>query len=207
MNDINTEQNHMRMIMEQKMTYKYTYKTPEDFADIVMNSDGESLTGLWFENSKDSFKHSINCEERELTVFREASHWLDIYFAGRTPDFMPKYKLADVTPFRREVIEIMNTIKFGETLTYNDIAKKIAEKRGLKKMSAQAVGRAVGWNPLCIMIPCHRVVGANGNLTGYGGGIENKIALLAHEKNDMTEYFMPKRLANPKNVCIMKTRA
>lgn len=165
------------------MIYKYMYQTPEDFSNIIMNSDGENLTGLWFEGSRDSFKHMMNCEEKDLAIFRETSRWLDIYFSGINPDFIPKYKIANATPFRQRVIDVMNTIKFGETLTYNDIAKTIAEERGLERMSAQAVGGAVGWNPICIIIPCHRVIGTNGNLTGYGGGIQNKIALLAHEKN------------------------
>lgn len=164
------------------MIYKCMYQTPEGFDDIIINSDGENLTGLCFENSKDSFRHMTGCEEKDLAIFRETRHWLDIYFSGENPDFTPRYKLAELTPFRQDVIDIMNTIKFGETLTYGDIAKKLLEKRGLKRMSAQAVGGAVGWNPICIIIPCHRVVGANGKLTGYGGGIQNKIALLAHEK-------------------------
>ena len=79
------------------------------------------------------------------------------------------------------------------TITYNDISKIIAQKRGIKKMSSQAVGGAVGWNPICIIIPCHRVVGTNGSLTGYGGGINNKVALLTLEKVDMNKYFIPKK--------------
>lgn len=174
------------------MTYKYMYKTPENFSNIIMNSDGEVLTGLWFEGSRDSSKHRIDCEEKDLTIFRETSDWLDIYFSGENLDFIPKYKIVNLTQFRQKVIDIMNTIQFGETLTYSEIAKMIAKERRLEKMSAQAVGGAVGWNPICIIIPCHRVVGTNGNLTGYGGGIQNKIALLKHEKNDMTRYFIPK---------------
>lgn len=175
------------------MTYKCMYKTPDGFSNMIMNSDGENLTGLWFEDARDSSKHTINCEEKNLQIFRETSKWLDIYFSGKAPDFIPKYKIANLTPFRQEVIDIMNSIKFGETLTYNDIAKMIGKKRELKRMSAQAVGGAVGWNPICIIIPCHRVVGTNGSLTGYGGGIKNKVALLTHEKNDMDKYFIPKR--------------
>ena len=87
----------------------------------------------------------------------------------------------------------MNSIEYGKTVTYNDISKIIAEKRGIKRMSSQAVGGAVGWNPICIIIPCHRVVGTNGSLTGYGGGIKNKVALLTLEKNDMSKFFIPKR--------------
>ena len=89
--------------------------------------------------------------------------------------------------------DIVSNIPFGKTLTYNDIAKLIAKDRGVSKMSAQAVGGAVGWNPICIIIPCHRVVGTNGSLTGYGGGIKNKIELLKLENNDMSKFFIPKR--------------
>lgn len=171
------------------MIYKSIYKTPEGFSNMIMSSDGDSLTGLWFEESKDSSEYRADELQKDLGIFKEASRWLDIYFSGRVPDFTPKYKIENLTPFRSEVIDIMNSIAFGETLTYNDIAKIIAEKRGIKKMSAQAVGGAVGWNPICIIIPCHRVVGSSGNLTGYGGGIENKIALLTHEKNNMDKFF------------------
>lgn len=175
------------------MIYKYIYKTPQEFSNIIMNSDGEYLTGLWFEGSRDSSKHEMNCEEKELPIFKETVKWLDLYFSGEIPDFTPEYKIKDLTPFRKEVIDIMNTIDFGEVLTYNDISKIIAKNRKIEKMSSQAVGGAVGWNPICIIIPCHRVVGVNGNLTGYGGGINNKVALLTHEKVDMSKYFIPKK--------------
>ena len=175
------------------MTYKYIYKTPEKLSNMIMNSDGEYLTGLCFEGSRDSSKHVINCEEKDLEIFKETSKWLDIYFSGENPNFTPKYKIANLTTFRQEVIDIMNSIEYGQTLTYNDIAKVIAEKRGIKRMSSQAVGRAVGWNPICIIIPCHRVVGTNGSLTGYGGGIKNKVELLKLEKNDMSKFFIQKK--------------
>ena len=175
------------------MTYKYIYKTPEKLSNMIMNSDGEYLTGLCFEGSRDSSKHVINCEEKDLEIFKESSKWLDIYFSGENPNFTPKYKIANLTPFRQEVIDIMNSIEYGQTLTYNDIAKAIAEKLGIKRMSSQAVGGAVGWNPICIIIPCHRVVGTNGSLTGYGGGIKNKVELLKLEKNDMSNFFIPKK--------------
>ncbi len=165
------------------MTYKFRYKTPEGFSDMLMNSDGEFLTGLWFEGSRDSSKHKLDCEEKELPIFKETKKWLDIYFSGKAPNFTPKYKIGNLTQFRQEVIDIMNNIPFGETLTYKDISKIIAKNRGIERMSSQAVGGAVGWNPICIIIPCHRVVGTNGSLTGYGGGIENKLALLKLEKN------------------------
>lgn len=170
--------------------YKCMYKTPSNFSDMLMCSDGEYLTGLWFVESKDDLKHTGDMETKSLPIFEETSSWLDIYFSGKNPSFTPKYKINNLTPFREEVFEIMNTISYGDVLTYNDIAKKIAKKRGIEKMSSQAVGGAVGWNPICIIVPCHRVVGANGNLTGYGGGINNKIELLKLEGNDMNKFFV-----------------
>lgn len=174
------------------MTYKWKYKTPLGFDDIMLNSDGKYLTGLWFINANDSKKHDENCLEKNLAIFKETCKWLDIYFSGEAPNFTPKYKINNLTEFRKEVIDIMNSISYGSTLTYSDIANVIAKKRGIKKMSAQAVGKAVGKNPICIIIPCHRVVGKNGSLTGYSGGLKNKALLLACEKNDMSKYFIPK---------------
>ena len=173
--------------------YKTTYKTPEGFSDIIMNSDGEYITGLWFEGSRDTLKHKLDCEEKELPIFEETKNWLDIYFNGKEPQFTPKYKIENLTPFRKDVIGIMNNIPYGKIVTYNDISKIIAEKKGIERMSSQAVGGAVGWNPICIIIPCHRVVGSNGSLTGYGGGIRNKVKLLELEGNDMSKFFIPKR--------------
>lgn len=115
------------------------------------------------------------------------------YFSGKNPDFTPKYKIANLTEFRKEVIDIMLEIPFGEVKTYNDLAEIIAKKHGIKKMSSRAVGGAVGWNPICIIIPCHRVVGSNNSLTGYGGGIANKVSLLKLENNDISKYIIPKK--------------
>ena len=161
--------------------YQWKYQTLEHMDDMIMCSDGEYLTGLWFEKSEDVDTYVINCEEKELPVFLETEQWLDQYFSGRDPENVPPIRIHNITPFRQEVIEIMNTIPYGQTMTYGDISRIIAKHRGLKRMSAQAVGGAVGWNPICIIIPCHRVIGTDGSLTGYGGGIQNKIALLAHE--------------------------
>ena len=174
------------------MIYKYMYQTPENFSNIIMNSDGEYLIGLWFEGSIDSSKHIVDCKEKDLEIFKQTSKWLDLYFSGKIPDFTPKYKIKNLTTFRQEVIDIMNSIQYGKFITYNDISKIIAEKRGLKRMSAQAVGGAVGWNPICIIVPCHRVIGKNGSLTGYGGGIKNKVELLKLEGNDMSKFFVPR---------------
>ena len=159
-----------------------TYRTPQDFLDMVMMSDGDVLTGLHFVDSRKVAENRCSCTVRGMPVFRETRRWLDEYFSGREPGFMPQYRIDGLTPFRKDVIDAMLRIPFGKTVTYGDIAETIAKKRGLTKMSAQAVGGAVGWNPICIIIPCHRVIGANGALVGYGGGIKNKAALLEHEK-------------------------
>ena len=148
-----------------------------------MRSDGQVLTGLWFEGSRDERKHGMVCEERELPVFKETVRWLDLYFSGRQPDFTPAYRVDGLTEFRRDVMECMLEIPWGETVTYGEIAVRLAKQRCIARMSAQAVGGAVGWNPICLIIPCHRVMGAGGNITGYGGGLENKKALLELEKN------------------------
>lgn len=163
------------------MTCTHRYKTPDGFDDILMNSDGEVLTGLWFEHSSDEKKHDLRGTEKDCGVFGETCRWLDIYFSGRIPDFTPPYRIENSTPFRNEVITEMLKIPFGKTVTYGEIAAEIARRHGIKKMSARAVGGAVGWNPMCIIIPCHRVIGSNGKLTGYGDGIKNKIALLELE--------------------------
>ena len=166
--------------------YTFSYHTPDGFDDLTMSSDGTALTGLWFQNSSDQKKHNELHTEEYLPVFKETCRWLDIYFSGRQPDFTPIYWIYGLTPFRREVSEILCTIPFGKTRTYGDIADQIAQKHGIPRMSAQAVGGAVGWNPICIIIPCHRVIGAGGQLTGYGGGLHNKIELLKLEGNDMS---------------------
>ena len=165
------------------MNVKATYRTPQGFSDMAMMSDGEVITGLHFVNSRKVTNGCRDCVDSDLAIFRETRRWLDEYFGGREPRFMLRYRIDDLTPFRRDVIAEMLKIPFGETASYGDIAAAIAKKRGMKKMSAQAVGGAVGWNPICIIIPCHRVVGANGALVGYGGGIKNKFALLAHERS------------------------
>ena len=160
--------------------YKKSYKSP--LGIIYMRSDGENLTGLWFESSRDVSKHSYNFEEKDLPIFDETSRWLDIYFSGNIPNFIPKYKLDSLTPFQKEVLEITKNIPYGKIITYKEIADTIAKRKNIKKMSAQAVGQALKHNPICIIIPCHRVIGSNNKLTGYNGGINNKIELLKLEK-------------------------
>ena len=165
------------------MTRKTIYRTPHDFSDMVMTSDGEALTGLRFTDSREAAEGCCESMERDLPVFSETRRWLDVYFGGCEPNFAPLYRIDGLTPFRKDVIDAMLKIPFGKTVAYGDIAAEIAKKRGLKRMSAQAVGGAVGWNPICIIIPCHRVIGANGALVGYGGGIKNKVVLLEHERH------------------------
>ena len=172
------------------MAFIYRYHTPKGFDDLLMRTDGEALTGLWFEGSRDEYKFTRVpmeiCHGASLSqVIQETVRWLELYFSGYQPNFTPKYRLDELTPFRKEVSEIMCEIPYGETMTYGEIANRIALNQGIGKMSAQAVGGAVGWNPICIIVPCHRVMGANGKLTGYGGGIHNKIALLRLEGHDV----------------------
>lgn len=173
--------------------YKSIYKSPKTFSNIVMTSDGNFLTGLWFERAPNKQKNNCNYEEKKLKIFDEVKLWLDIYFNGKNPSFIPEYKISGITQFEKEVYDILVKIPYGKTLTYDLIAKQIAKKRGINKMSAQAVGRAIGKNPICIIIPCHRVVGKDGSLTGYNGGIKNKIELLKLEQNDMSNFYVSKK--------------
>lgn len=164
------------------MIYKQNYKTPDGFDDIVLHSDGTFLTGLLFKNLKED--KNVEAEETDLPIFNETRKWLDEYFVGQIPNSIPKYKIENLTPFRKKVIKILEKIDYGELVTYNDIAKEIAAQENIKKMSAQAVGGAVRANPICIIVPCHRVIGSNGKLIGYGGGINNKEKLLELEKKN-----------------------
>lgn len=162
------------------MTYLYEYLSP--LGNIVMASNGTALIGLWFENQK-YFGSTLSkpYEIKSLPIFDETKHWLDIYFQGKEPDFTPLLFFTS-TPFRESVWQILNSIPYGETMTYREIAKIIAKQKGLSQMSAQAVGGAVGHNPISIIIPCHRVIGTNGSLTGYAGGIDKKQKLLQLEQ-------------------------
>ena len=168
------------------MIFRCGYKTPEGFDDLVMESDGEVLTGLWFEGGRDAASRASDGDggiAPDIRAFHDTRRWLDAYFEGQRPDFSPLYRVIGATPFRMEVVREMLDIPYGETTTYGEIASKIAKRRGVARMSAQAVGGAVGWNPICIIIPCHRVMGAHGAITGYGGGIRNKVALLDLENS------------------------
>ncbi|MBQ9060635.1 MAG: methylated-DNA--[Firmicutes bacterium] len=173
------------------MDYIYHYDSP--LGGITAGADGQGLTGLWFDDQK-YFGDTLTgeYEEKDLPVFAQAKEWLDIYFSGKDPGFLPPLTMR-TTAFRRKVWEIMLQIPFGETMTYGQIADQIARESGLPHMSAQAVGGAVGHNSISLIIPCHRVVGTNGSLTGYAGGIDKKIALLKLEGIDINRFFVPKR--------------
>ena len=162
------------------MIYTYHYTSP--LGIIILASNGESLTGLWFDGQK-FFPHKLISEsiKAELPIFTQTIKWLDTYFSGKIPDFTPPISL-NTTPFRKAVYDILLTIPYGQTMTYGGIANMIAKQKGIERMSAQAVGGAVGHNPISLIIPCHRVVGADGSLNGYAGGLDRKIELLKLEK-------------------------
>ena len=166
------------------------YKSP--FGTLVLTADDEGLTGLWFEGSKHIPKTVREAEQNSTSpFFLEATKWLDIYFSGKVPDFTPTLH-ATGSPFRQRVWDVLMKIPYGETITYGDIAALIAKERGVSRMSAQAVGGAVGHNPISIIVPCHRVIGAHGNLTGYGNGVEKKVMLLKLEHVDTSQMSLPK---------------
>ena len=169
------------------MLYKTYYKSP--IGNLILVSDGDNLVGLYMENQK----YYLNGIKQELTskdnlqVFENTKKWLDRYFAKEKPSI----KEIPIAPkggeFRQKVWKILCEIPYGQTITYGEIAKRIAKQMNKEKMSAQAVGNAVGHNPISIIIPCHRVIGKNGSLTGYAGGIERKKMLLELEKENVDQ--------------------
>ena len=158
------------------MIYTAHYTSP--LGGITLASDGIALTGLYFDGEPGCPPYDA-AHKKNLLVFGEAMRWLDLYFAGKEPDFMPVLNPTG-TAFQMSVWAILQTIPYGGTTTYGAIAKRLEKSTG-KRMSAQAVGGAVGRNPISILIPCHRVVGTNGSLTGYAGGIDKKERLLQWE--------------------------
>ena len=177
------------------MTYIQHYDSP--LGGILLAADETGLTGLWFDGAK-YFAANLPAlhKERETPVLTETKRWLDIYFTGRKPDFTPPLHPAG-SAFRQSVWEILLQIPYGKTATYGEIARQLAKKQGLARMSAQAVGGAVGHNAISVIIPCHRVVGTNGSLTGYAGGIDKKIKLLETEHTDMSGFFIPTAVTAP----------
>ncbi|GFH40206.1 methylated-DNA--[protein]-cysteine S-methyltransferase [Lactococcus insecticola] len=171
--------------------YKTTYQSP--LGQLTLASDGKNLNSLWFENQKyfgATLPDSVLTSD-ELPVFADVKAWLDMYFSGdqSDPSDLPLSPIG--SDFRQEVWQFLREIPYGSLVTYGDIAKMIARKRGLVSMSAQAIGGAVGHNPLSIIVPCHRVVGQNGSLTGYAGGIDRKIRLLELEGVAVADLTVP----------------
>ena len=159
--------------------YTQNYQSP--LGEIVIASDGTAITGLWLVGQRHFDIELQGClTDKDLPIFDEVSHWLDIYFTGNNPGEIPAVRMNG-TLFQLEVWQILQTIPYGKLITYREIAELIAKKRGIAKMSARAVGNAVGRNPISILVPCHRVVGSDGKMTGYAGGIERKVKLLKLE--------------------------
>ena len=175
------------------MYYSTTCLSP--IGVITLASDGDHLVGLWMEGQK---YHGASIPEPmipkdDIPVFTVTKSWLDRYFAGEKPSAseLPLAPIGGV--FRQSVWNILREIPYGEIITYGEIAKKMAARLGRKSMSSQAVGGAVGHNPISIIIPCHRVVGSDGSLTGFSAGVETKIKLLELEGADMTTLYVPKK--------------
>ena len=171
----------------------YTCKYKSLIGDILLAADEIGLTGLWFEGQK-YFANTLpeDYVPQETKILTEAKKWLDVYFSGEEPNFTPLLHPNGST-FRKAVWQILLEIPYGQTITYGEIARRIAVMKNTSHMSAQAVGGAVGHNEISIIIPCHRVVGTNGSLTGYAGGIDKKISLLELEHTDMSRFFVPKK--------------
>ena len=173
------------------MQYTATYQSP--LGEILLAADEEGLTGLWFDHQKYyALRLAPEHAQKETPAIKQTQAWLDVYFAGKEPDFVPPIHMIG-TPFQKDVWKILLQIPYGKTTTYGEIAQKIAVQRGLSHMSAHAVDGAVSHNEISLIIPCHRVVGTNGNLTGYAGGIHLKIRLLAHEGITMDNFFIPRQ--------------
>lgn len=174
------------------MYYSTTYLSPVGM--LTLACDDSNLVGLWMKGQKyygDTISEAM-AETNDMPLLNDAKRWLDSYFAGGKP-VISELPLAPIGgDFRQGVWKILCEIPYGEVITYGEIAAKMAVKMNKKSMSSQAVGGAVGHNPISIIIPCHRVVGANGSLTGYSGGVEKKIKLLELEGVDMSKLFAPK---------------
>lgn len=169
------------------MTYISHYHSP--LGNILLTADDSGLCGVWFERQKyfaagldpkDMIEVTEVFGEKELPVFLQTKRWLDLYFAGKKPDFSVSLHFTG-TQFQKEVWKLLLDIPYGATTTYGEIAKILADKRGSAHMSAQAVGGAVGHNKISILVPCHRVLGSDGKLTGYAGGLDKKKWLLELE--------------------------
>lgn len=167
------------------MQYTSQYHSP--LGEILIAADDIGLTGLWFEGQKYYALHlDKENQEQETQILKDTKRWLDIYFSGQEPNFKLPLHFTGMN-FQNEVWEILCSIPYGK------IANILAKRKGLERMSAQAVGGAVGHNEISIIVPCHRVVGSQGSLTGYAGGIDKKVSLLQLEKVNMDRFYVPKK--------------
>ena len=169
------------------MMYTLHYDSP--LGGILLAADDVGLTGLWFDGEL-YFAEGLGPEHtaQKTPILQQAERWLEVYFSGREPGFTPPLHPMG-SPFRQAVWELLLQIPYGQTRTYGALAKQLAEKNGGKRVSAQAVGGAVGHNPVSIIVPCHRVVGSDGSLTGYAGGIDKKIRLLTLENAEAANLY------------------
>lgn len=175
------------------MIYTADYLSP--VGRLVLAAADEHLVGIWMQGQKyfAATVHGVMVEKPELPLFAMTRQWLDAYFSGKKPaiSFVPLAPSG--SGFRKAVWDILCEIPYGQCTTYGEIAKMVAARMGKQRMSSQAVGGAVGHNPISIIIPCHRVVGVGGSLTGYAGGLAKKVKLLEHEGMDMSKFFTPRK--------------
>ena len=176
--------------MNNKIFYKAEYKSPLGNIIICCDECGKNIVGVWFENQKhfaDNIEGKI-IENHSLKIFMKVKLWLDKYFVGKKPN-KKEFSIKFIgTVFQKSVWKILCKIPYGKVITYGDIAQKIAKQQGIQKMSAQAVGSAVGHNPISIIVPCHRLIGKNNKLAGYAAGIDKKKKLLQLEGVNMIKY-------------------
>lgn len=173
------------------MLYTMHYDSP--IGRLLLMEKEEALTGLWIEGQKyflGMLRENME-EKKDSSILNRTKDWLDRYFRGEKPQISELTLEPMGSEFRKEVWKILCEIPYGEVTTYGDISRKIADNRGIDRMSAQAVGQAVGHNPISIIIPCHRVVGTGGSLTGYAGGLQRKVSLLTLEGVSMENLFVP----------------
>jgi len=175
------------------MYFTTEYQSPAGI--ITIASDGTKLSGLWIEGQKyhGNILYDQMTPKEDIAILHQTKKWLDRYFSGKKPAISELSLAPNGSSFRKDVWHFLCEIPYGEVVTYGDIAKKMAKKMNRQSMSSQAVGGAIGHNPISIIIPCHRVVGTNGSLTGYAGGIDKKIKLLELEEVDMSGFFIPKK--------------
>jgi methylated-DNA-[protein]-cysteine S-methyltransferase len=172
---------HRRQNTERRTSMEYIHKITSPVGVLTVSSDGQNISGLWIEGQK-YFAKTLGKDvlEQNLPVFENVRKWLDIYFSGKEPDFMPLL-MPKGSVFQKSIWNNLCKIPYGKTTTYGELSEQFELENKGKHTSARAVGGAVGHNPISILIPCHRVIGKNSNLTGYAGGITTKIKLLKLE--------------------------